>query len=222
MALFQTNLGELKVTRHWVPIAPSDSDAPGKPAASQMPALPLLATRRPSARPLARSGERLQSVRQIVVGDTGRPGLRAAAAGKDLGQAFGHFLIDDRDIIECVPAITSRTGRLEHAHYLTPPDGGVDAGMLFVNLCYGGEIKRVPAFDRWVEFVAQLRVRFPPPDGSPFRLAREFAGRNDPAAALEWAGKTFAEFRTAVSASEAAIRVEQPTQTHDQSPPRST
>lgn len=222
MALLETNLGDLKVTRHWLPVAPSDGDAPGKPPASQMSAIPLLSTRKPSARPPARSGKRLPSVRRIVVGDTGRPGLRAAAAGKDLGQAFGHFLIDDLDIIECVPAITSRTGRVEHAHYLTPPDGGADAGMLFVNLCYGGDIKRGPAFERWVRFVALLRVRFLPPGGSPLGLARQFAGRSDPASALEWAGQTIAEFRAAVAAREADIRNEQAKQTHDQPRPRST
>ena len=179
-----------EITRHWLPI--------GLPKASAT--IP------------ARPGSALGKVSQIVVGDTGRPGLGAMAASGDKEQAFGHFLIDDQTIVECVPALTSCTGRQERANYLVSTGTQVDTGqgMLFVNLCYGGGINQEAAYSRWSGFVAALCKMFGTPADEvagiiaqplAFRTANTFGeGRDDPAPALDWAGRSIGDFHKDVAA----------------------
>ena len=126
------------VLRQWIPKAKSKTDGASPP----------------------RPGKLLDKVTGIVVGDIGWPGLTAADAAKDLGQSFGHFLIDDNAIIECVPALTSSVGIVEQARFVETrtPAGAVDAHetTLAINLCFGGPAGGKVAFDHCVALVACL------------------------------------------------------------------
>jgi hypothetical protein len=178
MLLLKVDLAGYTVTRHWLPIAIGKT---GK-------------------LPAPRPGLALPEVTHIIVGDSGRPGQTAAASRADLGQAYGHFLVDDTEIIEPVPAVTSRLGRIEQAYYLDPAlqQPELAAKAIFVTLCYGGGMERDGAYERWVGFVAALRQRFKLKPDAVKAVSRVGPGRDDPAPALRWAGKTIDEYLAAV------------------------
>ena len=161
----------------------------------------------------AHPGILLERVERIVVGDTGMKGLRARDAARDIGQAFGHFLTDDLDIIECVPAVTSAVGRVEQARFLQPrrgpqAEGDPQASSIFVNLCFGGPIDPTRAYERWVGLAASLCFLFAP-SPAPRKLILARVGgpasadgldpsRNDPDLALRSSGQDYTAFRKAV------------------------
>lgn len=171
----------------------------------------------------ARPGVPLLRVDRVVIGDTGWPGLTAREAAKDLGQAFGHFLVDDVDIIECVPVVTSGVGLLEQARFVEfrPPLGdaqgsgarGSEYGLLstsviqesslFMNLCFGGRMGLETAYKQWVGLAAYLCHRFMPETLAVEEFAMPAAkfdrARQDPNDALGWAKRDFAGFLKSVA-----------------------
>jgi N-acetylmuramoyl-L-alanine amidase len=172
-----TNLPELfgghAIVRQWIP----------KGQAKSVDALP------------PRPGKPLAKVSKVVVGDTGRRGLTAADAAKDLGQAYGHFLVDDKTIIECMPALTSSVGLVEQACFVRSrpkQDFVAQESAIAVNLCFGGRIDAKAVYARCVALVACICDRFKlDPIKDVKRAADLDIARKDPDQALLEAGADF-------------------------------
>jgi len=175
--------GGYPVVRQWIPKAKAKTDS----------ALP------------PRPGTLLDKVTAVVISDTGWPSLTAADAAKDLGQAYGHFLVDDKTIIECVPALTSSVGMVEQARFVKTraPNGTDDLHetTIAVNLCFGGPIVGADAYARWVALIARLCDRFELNPAEHLKRASDLdPARRDPQQALQAAGSDFDKLKAAVGA----------------------
>jgi hypothetical protein len=120
-----------------------------------------------------RSGQPLDpGVRFVVAHDTGNPGSRAAAnvayyeSTHDQASVSSHLFVDDRDILECIPALTGEPAeKAWHVLYGLPHDDrlyGHDANdaALGVEYCYGGGIDADAAYRRYVWVIAYACHRF--------------------------------------------------------------
>jgi hypothetical protein len=169
--------GGYPVTRQWLPKAP--------PAASgKLPARP---------------GRRVERVSHVVIGDTGFRGLTVEDALKNLGQLYGHFMIDHAAIVELVPALTSGVGIVEEATFVTSkPDQKFDAQRtaIAVNLCFGGSVKANETYAQCVALVAFACRRFGLALDAALSPASELdKTRDDPAQPLQAAGRTFDQLK---------------------------
>jgi hypothetical protein len=147
----------------------------------------------------------LDGFSQIVIGDTGWLGLTARDAANDVGQAYGHFLVDDSMIIECIPALTGRAGYIEQARFIETRagTGNLDAleSALAINLCFGGAVKGPDCFEKCVGLVAFACWWFGLDPGKDIRRAADLdPARKDPGRALAAASKEFPELIDAVRA----------------------
>lgn len=162
----------------------------------------------PKSKPLpdrvtSRPGKPVDRFSQIVIGDTGWLGLTASVAANDVGQAYGHFLIDHSVIIECIPALTGRAGVIEQSRFVETraATGDLDAheNALAINLCFGGAVKGADCFEKCVGLTAfacwWLGLD---PDTKIKRAADLDPARKDPHRALAAAGKEFPELIDAV------------------------
>lgn len=105
-------------------------------------------------------------VRFIVAHDTGNPGSTAAGNVKyyertrDEISASAHIFVDDREIIECIPALeTGPAEKAWHVVYSTPADNqlfGFDANdaAIGIEYCYGGGIVADEAYRKYVWVMA--------------------------------------------------------------------
>ncbi|RYY41672.1 MAG: hypothetical protein EOO08_00665 [Chitinophagaceae bacterium] len=114
-----------------------------------------------------RSGRMLGPVKFIVAHDTGNPGSSArmnvnyyisTANGQS---ASAHLFVDDKEILECVPAILSKPEKAWHVLYNKPKDNelyGADANdnAIGVEYCYGGNIDDDKAYAKYVWVLAKL------------------------------------------------------------------
>lgn len=118
-----------------------------------------------------RGGSKMSSVKFIVAHDTGNPGSTAWANvryyenSRDLVSASAHIFVDDKDIVECVPALTGTPERAWHVIYDTPIDNriyGDDANDVAIGVewCYGGRINMDASYKRYVYVLAMLCHRF--------------------------------------------------------------
>lgn len=183
--------GGYPITRQWIETAPGVGAIKAARSGALLSALGI--------------GARIET---IIAGDTGWSGLTARAAAADPKQAFGHLIVDDLDVIECIPAVTSRAGRVERAYFIEPRPGEPDphSSSIFVNFCFGAPMDSPAAYLRWVDVVASLCVRFSVEPRSNLRRAADFdRTRNDPELALKAAGRTFQEFQAAVVSAVAAV-----------------
>ncbi|NKK29611.1 N-acetylmuramoyl-L-alanine amidase [Rhizobium leguminosarum] len=153
--------------------------------------------------PPPRPGTVLAEVKKIVVGDTGWRGLTAASAAGDLGQAYGHFIVDDKNIIECVPAVKSSLGIVERACFVqSKPGQEFDAQecAITINLCFGGQIAAKRVYVRCVALVAFLCDRFDLDPAEDVKRAGDLdIARKDPDQALQAAGVDFQTLLGAVA-----------------------
>jgi N-acetylmuramoyl-L-alanine amidase len=136
--------------------------------AERYPIVPRLLTA-PSKR---RSGRALAApVRFVVAHDTGNPGSTAAGnvayyeRSRNEVSASAHLFVDDRQIIECIPALTGTPEKAWHVLYGVTADNatyGADANdaAIGVEYCYGGAIDADEAYRRYVWVLAALCVRF--------------------------------------------------------------
>ncbi|MDO8942514.1 MAG: N-acetylmuramoyl-L-alanine amidase, partial [Desulfobacterales bacterium] len=151
-----------------------------------------------------RPGIRLAKVDKIIVGDTGRRGLRAVEAARDIGQAYGHFLIDHDAIVECIPALTSSMGLVEQAAFVKPIRGQTltaQESAIAVNLCFGGGIAATEMYARCVALVAFLCDRFELSPDKDVKGASELdRARKDPETALREAGASLSKLVQDVAA----------------------
>lgn len=118
-----------------------------------------------------RSGIMLKSVGFIVAHDTGNPGSTANGNvtyyenSRDQMSASAHIFVDDRSIIECIPALTGTAEKAWHVVYDTPIDNqmyGDDANdtAIGVELCFGGRINITEAYKRFVYTLAYLCFKY--------------------------------------------------------------
>ena len=114
-----------------------------------------------------RSGQLMSpGVRFLVAHDTGNPGSTASAnvryyeRSRDEMSASAHLFADDREIIECIPAIETATPeKAWHVLYNVPTDNqlfGHDANdaAIGVEYCYGGAIDADEAYRKYVWVLA--------------------------------------------------------------------
>lgn len=141
-----------------------------------------------------RSGKLVSKVEKVVIGDTGYRGLTAQAAADDLAQAYGHLIVDNEHIVECVPTLTSGVGLVEQAHFVrTIPGQEFDAEQvaIAVNLCFGGGIEAEKTYTHCIGLLAYICHRFGL-EASALRPARDLdRARVDPDTPLKAAGKDF-------------------------------
>ena len=140
---------------------------PDVPFPYRYPVAPRLLIK-PSRR---RSGQLIGAVRFLVAHDTGNPGSTAAGnvayyqRSRDETSASAHLFVDDREIIECVPALTQAPEKACHVLQGVPTDNqlyGADANDAAIGVvyCYGGSIDADEAYRRYVWVLAWLCVRF--------------------------------------------------------------
>lgn len=111
------------------------------------------------------------AVRFLVAHDTGNPGSTAAnnvryyERSRDEVSASAHIFVDDKEIIECIPALTGRPEKAWHVLYNVPTDNrryGCDANdaAIGVEYCYGANINADAAYARYVWVLAYCCHRF--------------------------------------------------------------
>lgn len=100
-------------------------------------------------------------VRFIVAHDTGNPGSTARAniryyeSSRDKESASAHLFIDDKEILECIPALTAPPEKAWHVLYGKPTDNalfGLDANdaAVGVEYCFGGAIDADEAYRKYI------------------------------------------------------------------------
>jgi N-acetylmuramoyl-L-alanine amidase len=119
-----------------------------------------------------RSGQRMDpGVRFVVAHDTGNPGSTALANvryyqnSRNVESASAHLFVDDKQIIECVPALTAPPEKAWHVLYSVVTDDrmfGFNANdaAVGVEYCYGPNIDADEAYRRYVWVIAYLCHRF--------------------------------------------------------------
>jgi N-acetylmuramoyl-L-alanine amidase len=118
-----------------------------------------------------RGGALISKVRFLVAHDTGNPGSTAAGNVKyyinsrNEQSASAHLFVDDKEIIECVPALNGHPEKAWHVLYGVPKDNelyGVNANdaAIGVEYCYGAGIDADKAYEKYVWLLAMLCVRF--------------------------------------------------------------
>jgi N-acetylmuramoyl-L-alanine amidase CwlA len=119
-----------------------------------------------------RSGRTITSgVKFIVAHDTGNPGSTAAnnvryyERSRNEMSASAHIFVDDKEIIECIPALTAAPEKAWHVLYRVETDNhiyGYDANdaAIGVEYCYGGHINADAAYQKYVWVIAFICERF--------------------------------------------------------------
>lgn len=118
-----------------------------------------------------RSGLAIAKVRFLVAHDTGNPkstasqNVRYYINSRNEISASAHLFVDDKEIIECVPALTAAPEKAWHVLYSVPKDNelyGVNAndGAIGVEYCYGGSIDADKAYEKYVWILAKLCFEF--------------------------------------------------------------
>lgn len=170
---------EYEITQHWLP-------APSK-RRSKIPA---------------------DKIRFLVAHDTGNPGSTAAGNVKYYERscqeqsASAHLFVDDKQIIECVPALTARPEKAWHVRYNCP--GKVDLqryktyannAAIGVEYCYGANIKADEAYKRYVWVLAYACWKFhldPAHDIIGHHLL-DPSRKSDPVSGLAKSGRSYAQ-----------------------------
>ncbi|MGL5891901.1 MAG: peptidoglycan recognition protein family protein [Bacteroidia bacterium] len=118
-----------------------------------------------------RSGNVMSTVKFIVAHDTGNPKSTAAQNvsyyrnSKNDMSASAHIFVDDKEIIECVPALTGTPEKAWHVWYNVTTDNqlfGANANdaAVGVEYCYGGSINADEAYKRYVWVIAFICWKF--------------------------------------------------------------
>jgi len=113
-----------------------------------------------------RSGQLISpEVKFLVAHDTGNPGSTASGnvayyeRSRDDLSASAHLFVDDREILECIPALTEPPEKAWHVLYSVPTDDqlfGCNANdaAIGVEYCYGGTIDADEAYRKYVWVLA--------------------------------------------------------------------
>lgn len=138
------------------------------------PIIPLFLTPNSRRRPCIP----IQGVHFIVAHDTGNPQSTARnnvnyyertcngdPAIPNWGPASAHIFVDDKEILECVPALTQQPEKAWHVRYNVTADNklyGYDANdaAIGVEYCYGTNINADEAYKRYIWVLAYLCFTF--------------------------------------------------------------
>jgi len=122
-----------------------------------------------------RSGLLTNKIRFLVAHDTGNPG---STAGQNVRfyintantvprdkTASAHIFVDDKEIIECVPALTGSPEKAWHVLFKVPKDNelfdaNANDAAIGVEYCYGGNIDADKAYEKYVWVLAKLCFEF--------------------------------------------------------------
>lgn len=120
-----------------------------------------------------RSGILMPRVVGIVAHDTGNPSSTAWANvryyqnSRDDISASAHLFCDDKDIIECIPALSAAPEKAWHVLYNKDIDNrqevfGDDSNdiAIGVELCYGGKIDLIESYKRYIYTMAYICDRY--------------------------------------------------------------
>ncbi len=118
-----------------------------------------------------RSGILMPKVGFQVAHDTGNPGSTARQNVKyfinsaNEMSASTHIFVDDKEIIECIPALTGKPEKAWHVLYDKPLDNqlyGDDANDIAIGIeyCYGKNINADEAYKRYVWLLAYIAYKF--------------------------------------------------------------
>lgn len=116
--------------------------------------------KKPSKR---RSGILMQQVLGIVAHDTGNAGstawqnVRYYDRSCDEMSASAHLFVDDKDIIECIPALSAPPEKAWHVRYQC---GDFNDHYIGVEWCYGGQINLAESYKKYVYTMAYICDRF--------------------------------------------------------------
>jgi N-acetylmuramoyl-L-alanine amidase CwlA len=110
-------------------------------------------------------------VKFIVAHDTGNPSSTAANnvayydRSRNEASASAHIFVDDKEILECIPALTAPPEKAWHVLYNVETDNhlyGYDANdsAIGVEYCYGGKIDADEAYRKYVWVIACLCEKF--------------------------------------------------------------
>ena len=118
-----------------------------------------------------RPGHSIPEVKFVVAHDTGNPGSTALGnvnyyqRSRNEISASAHLFVDDKNIVECIPALNAPPEKAWHVLYHTPHDNqlfGFNANdaAIGVEYCYGGKIDADEAYRRYVWLLAFLCFHF--------------------------------------------------------------
>ncbi|HUL58295.1 MAG TPA: peptidoglycan recognition family protein [Anaeromyxobacteraceae bacterium] len=165
-----------------------------------------------------RSGQPVSpAVKFLVAHDTGNPGSTAAGnvayyeRSRDDMSASAHLFVDDREIVECIPALTGAPEKAWHVLYGVPTDDrlyGYDANdaALGVEYCYGGSIDPDEAYRKYVWVLAYACHRFglDPASSVVGHFFLDPARKTDPVTGLARSRRTYEGLLRDVAAEHAA------------------
>lgn len=144
-------------------------------------------------------------VKFLVAHDTGNPGSTASGNvnwyedTRDEQSASAHLFVDDRQILECVPAFTSSVPeKAWHVRYSMPTDDqlfGHDANdaAIGVEYCFGGRIDDDEAYRKyvWVLAYACFRYDLDPSNSIVGHFFLDPRRRTDPVTGLAHSRRTY-------------------------------
>ena len=159
--------------------------------------LPVTTKRRPG-QPIA------PAVKFIVAHDTGNAGSTArnnvdyyTRSANDM-YASAHIFVDDKEIIECIPALTGAPEKAWHVRYDVPKDNelyGFEANdtAIGVEYCYGTNINADEAYARYVWVLAKICKQFnlTPPAAITGHFILDPTRRSDPVSGLAASNRTY-------------------------------
>ncbi|GGP20556.1 peptidoglycan recognition protein family protein [Silvimonas iriomotensis] len=163
-------------------------------------------------------------VRFVVAHDTGNPGSTAAEnvsyykRSCNAESASAHVFVDDRSIIECIPALTSdHPEKAWHVRYVVPTDNqlyGYDANdaAIGIEYCFGPNINADEAYRRYVWVLAYTCLRYGL-DASKSIVGHFFLDpqrRTDPVTGLAQSRRTYEQLLRDVAAEAGAPGAGQP------------
>jgi N-acetylmuramoyl-L-alanine amidase CwlA len=151
-----------------------------------------------------RSGQLINKVVFIVAHDTGNPTSTAKQnvhyfkdSCNDMS-ASAHIFVDDKDIIECVPALEQFPEKAWHVYYSVKSDNnlyGCDANdaAIGVEYCYGNNINSDEAYKRYVWVLAYIAFRFQLklPDCITGHFILDPDRKTDPQSGLKASGRSY-------------------------------
>lgn len=153
-----------------------------------------------------RSGRAISKVRFVVAHDTGnynstaRNNVDYFRRTCNQESASAHLFVDDREILECVPALTASPEKAWHVLYNMPQDNimfGDDANdcAIGVEYCFGSKIYADEAYKKYVWVLAYICFKFN------LNPAKDIAGhmildpknRTDPQNGLSYSGRSYTQ-----------------------------
>ena len=154
-----------------------------------------------------RSGLKAGAIKFIVAHDTGNPGSTALnnvtyyERSRNEMSASAHLFVDDKEIIECIPALTGTPEKAWHVMESKPKDNELfgcesNNNAIGVELCYGGKVDTKEAYKKYVWVMAYLCYKFNinPLTNIVGHYTLDPERRSDPMTAFKTIGKTFEQF----------------------------